>query len=177
MDSGKAPIEEAAERFLSNRRIAVTGVSRAPEGHGSNAVYTRLRDRGYEVFAVNPNAEEVEGDRAYPSLGAIDGGVDAVVIGTRPDRAIGTMRECVEMRVKNVWMHRAFGTGSYFRRCSRVWARAGHRGDRWGVPADVRTMQRPRAQRDEMVPDIDRQSAKAGVSLWAGFACARDMTV
>ncbi len=113
MDSGKAPIEEAAQRFLWNRRIAVTGVSRAPEGHGSNAVYTRLRDRGYEVFAVNPNAEEVEGDRAYPSLGAIDGGVDAVVIGTRPDRAIGTMRECVEMRVKNVWMHRAFGTGSY----------------------------------------------------------------
>jgi uncharacterized protein len=46
-------------------RIAVTGVSRNPQGHGSNAVYQRLRARGYEVFAINPNADEVEGDRCY----------------------------------------------------------------------------------------------------------------
>ena len=44
--------------------MAVTGVSRTPKSHGSNVVYKRLRERGYEVFAVNPNADEVEGDRA-----------------------------------------------------------------------------------------------------------------
>ena len=61
-------IDEAASAFLDNKRIAVTGVSRTPKTHGGNTVYKRLRDRGYEVFAVNPNAGEVEGDRAYPNL-------------------------------------------------------------------------------------------------------------
>lgn len=76
-------IRQAAATFLNNRRIAVTGVSRNPQGHGSNTVYQRLRARGYQVFAVNPNAETVEGDKAYPDLASIPGGVDAVVIGTR----------------------------------------------------------------------------------------------
>ena len=57
-------IKDAASEFLANKRVAVTGVSREPKGHGSNVVYKRLRERGYEVFAVNPNADEVEGDRA-----------------------------------------------------------------------------------------------------------------
>jgi predicted CoA-binding protein len=105
-------IAEAASEFLASRRIAVTGVSRQPQGHGSNVVYQRLRERGYEVFAVNPNADEVEGDRCYPDLQSIPGGVEAVVIGTRPDRAEATMHECAELGIEHVWMHRSFGGGS-----------------------------------------------------------------
>jgi predicted CoA-binding protein len=105
-------IGEAASDFLSKRRIAVTGVSRSPEQHGSNVVYQRLRERGYEVFAVNPNAEVVEGDPCYPDLRSIPGGVEAVVIGTRPERAEATMRECADLGVEHVWMHRSMGGGS-----------------------------------------------------------------
>ncbi len=105
-------IQEAASAFLSNKRVAVTGVSRHPKGHGSNIVYQRLRERGYEVFAVNPNAEEVEGDRSYHDLRSIPGGVDAVVMGTRPETCEETMRECAELGIHHVWMHRAFGGGS-----------------------------------------------------------------
>ena len=105
-------IDEATAAFLAKKRVAVTGVSRAPKQHGSNTVYKRLRERGYDVFAVNPNAEQVEGDRAYPDLGSIPGGVDAVVIGTRPERADETMRECAELGIRHVWMHRGYGAGS-----------------------------------------------------------------
>jgi predicted CoA-binding protein len=105
-------IAEAASEFLANKRVAVTGVSRAPKGHGSNAVYKRLRGRGYEVFAVNPNAEQVEGDPAYRDLRSIPGGVDAVVIATRVDLADETMRECAELGIRHVWMHRSVGAGS-----------------------------------------------------------------
>ena len=69
--------------FLANKRVAVTGVS-TPKTHGSNNVYKRLRERGYEVFAVNPNADEVEGDSCYQDLKSIPGGVQAVVIGRGP---------------------------------------------------------------------------------------------
>ena len=105
-------IKEAAAAFLANERVAVTGVSRTPETHGSNNVYRRLRDRGYEVFAVNPNADEVEGDPCYQDLKSIPGGVQAVVIGTRPEIAEDTMRECAELGIKHVWMHRGPGEGS-----------------------------------------------------------------
>ena len=106
------PIKQAAEDFLAHERIAVTGVSRHPESHGANVVYRRLRDRGYEVFAVNPNADEVEGDRSYHDLSEIPGGVDAVVIGTRPERAEATVEQCNDLGIKYVWMHRSFGAGS-----------------------------------------------------------------
>jgi uncharacterized protein len=105
-------ITNAASEFLSHRRVAVTGVSRQPRDHGSNVVYKRLRERGYEVFAVNPNADTVEGDRAYHDLGSIPDGVEAVVIATRPEIAEETMRECVELGIKYVWMHRGPGAGS-----------------------------------------------------------------
>jgi hypothetical protein len=105
-------IKEAASSFLANKRVAVTGVSRTPKTHGSNNVYRRLRERGYEVFAVNPNAREVEGDHSYPDLKSIPGGVQAVVIGTRPEIAENTMHECAELGIEHVWMHRGPGSGS-----------------------------------------------------------------
>ena len=105
-------VKDAANEFLATKRVAVTGVSRTAKGHGSNLVYQRLRERGYEVFAVNPNTGEVEGDRCYRDLSSIPGGVDAVVIGTRPEAAEGTMHECAELGITHVWMHRGPGPGS-----------------------------------------------------------------
>ena len=105
-------VKEAASSFLASKRVAVTGVSRTPKTHGSNNVYRRLRERGYEVFAINPNAQEVEGDRSYPDLKSIPGGVEAVVIGTRPEIADTTQRDCAEFGIKHVWMHRGPGNGS-----------------------------------------------------------------
>lgn len=105
-------IKQAAGEFLAEKRVAVTGVSRKPQGHGSNAVYQRLRQRGYTVFAVNPNASRVEGDTSYPNLKSIPGGVEWVVIGTRPETADATMRECADLGIRHVWMHRGPGAGS-----------------------------------------------------------------
>ena len=106
------PVKQAAAEFLANKRIAVTGVSRTPKDHGSNIVYKRLRDRGYQVFAINPSTDQVEGDRCYHDLRSVPGGVEAVLIGTRPETAEATMRECADLGIKHVWMHRGPGTGS-----------------------------------------------------------------
>ena len=106
-------MKQAAAEFLAGKRVAVTGVSRKPQGHGSNAVYQRLRERGYQVFAVNPNAGHVGGDPCYHDLASVPGGgVDWVVIGTKPEAAEATMRECADLGIKRVWMHRGPGPGS-----------------------------------------------------------------
>jgi predicted CoA-binding protein len=106
-------IQPAIDDFLAQKRIAVAGVSREPGGaHGGNVVYRRLKERGYEVFAVNPNADTVEGDPCYHDLRSIPGGVDAVVIATTPAVAPSVAEECKELGITRVWMHRSFSGGS-----------------------------------------------------------------
>lgn len=105
-------IKEAASTFLEARRIAVTGVSRTPNSHGGNVVYRQLRERGYEVFAVNPNAAVVEDDPAYPNLSAIPGGVEAVVIASRPEHALAAVKEAIDLGITQVWMHKSVDKGS-----------------------------------------------------------------
>jgi uncharacterized protein len=104
-------LQQAAGEFLSHRRIAVAGVAR-DGASAANVVYRRLRAEGYEVFPVNPSAEQVEGDRCYASVGSIPGGVDGVVIGTPPHASAEVVRDCVAAGVPRVWFHRSFGAGS-----------------------------------------------------------------
>jgi predicted CoA-binding protein len=113
------PVKQAASEFLAQKRIAVTGVSRSPKDHGANVVYKRLRDRGYTVFAINPNADEVEGDHCYHDLKSVPGGVEGVVIGTSPHNAEATMREVVDLDIGRVWMHRGPGGGSVSEEATR----------------------------------------------------------
>ena len=120
------PIKEAAGHFLAHRRIAVAGVSRVADGaHSGNAVYQRLRERGFEVFAVNPNADEVEGDKCYHHLSEIPDGVDAVVIATAPKDSASVMQDCIDLGIKSVWIHRSFGKGSYSKLAEQVGREAG----------------------------------------------------
>ncbi len=108
-----ADIKTAAEEFLGLHRIAVTGVSRSPSGHGSNTVYRRLKSRGYDVVAINPSTDRVEGDPSYPDLASVPGDpIQGVVIATRPERAMATVRECADLGISRVWMHRLSGEGS-----------------------------------------------------------------
>ncbi|MEI8332743.1 MAG: CoA-binding protein [Chloroflexota bacterium] len=108
-----ATAEAAIDDFLAQKRIAVAGVSREPGGkHGGNIIYKRLKERGYEVFAVNPNADTVEGDPCFRDLKSIPGGVDAVVIATAPAAVPSVARECKELGITRVWMHRSFAGGS-----------------------------------------------------------------
>jgi uncharacterized protein len=104
-------LREAAEEFLAQRRIAVAGVSRDGK-QSANLIYRRLRDTGHEVFAVNPNADEVEGDRCYPSVTAIPGGVDGVVVVTPAKASLAVATDCASAHVPRVWLHRGIGPGS-----------------------------------------------------------------
>ena len=110
--SKAARLEAAVREFLAHQRIAVAGVSRTDTNEAANLNYRKLRDLGYEVFAVNPNADTVEGDRCFESLGAIPGGVEAVVVATHPDVTPEIVRQCSDLGVGYVWMHRSFGDGS-----------------------------------------------------------------
>ncbi len=102
-------LNEAVADFLAQKRIAVVGVSRTKQD-AANLIYRKLRDAGYQVFPVNPNAEEVEGDTCYPDLKSIPGdGMDGVVVASRPEITEQIVERCAELNIPRIWMHRSLG--------------------------------------------------------------------
>lgn len=103
-------LETKINDFLAQKRIAVAGVSRHDSRHpAGNLIYHRLKTTGHEVFAVNPNMQTFQGDRCYPNLQSIPGGVEGVVIITRPETTERIVHDCSAAGVRCVWMHRSIG--------------------------------------------------------------------
>ena len=99
--------------FLAQKRIAVAGVSRDNSHHpAGNLIYRRLKKTGHDVFPVNPHMQTFEGDRCYPDLKSIPGGVDGVVIITRPEVTERIVNDCGDAGVRRVWMHQSLAKGS-----------------------------------------------------------------
>jgi predicted CoA-binding protein len=99
--------------FLAQRRIAVAGVSRDSGHHPvGNLIYQRLKKGGHDVFPVNPQMQTFDGDCCYPDLQSIPGGVDGVVIITRPEITERIVRDCSVAGVRRVWIHQSMAKGS-----------------------------------------------------------------
>ena len=109
----RTPLDVKVEDFLAQKRIAIAGVSRDKSRHPvGNLIYQRLKKTGHEVFALNPHMQTFEGDRCYPDVRSSPGGVDGVVIITRPETTEQIVRECGDVGVRRVWMHQSIGKGS-----------------------------------------------------------------
>lgn len=102
-------VDPLVDDFLAQKRIAVAGVSRKGKA-AANLIYNKLKGAGHQVFAINPNAEKIDGDRCYPDVGSLPESVDGVVIATNPANAERIVRQCIEHGVPRVWMHCSFGT-------------------------------------------------------------------
>ena len=90
--------KKLVEDFLSEKNIAVVGVSRTGKGFGYTA-YKELRSKGYNVYSVNPNAHDIEGEKCYPSLLALQGKVDAAVLVVPP-----FVKDAHSAGIKKIWM-------------------------------------------------------------------------
>lgn len=97
-----------ATAFLAQRRIAVVGASDDKASFGGT-IYRALRDHGYDVVAVNPNAEAVADDPCYPDLAAVPTPVDGAIVMVSQANAPGVVQDCVEQRVPRVWLFKGLG--------------------------------------------------------------------
>ncbi len=96
--------DELANEFLAQKHIAVAGVSRS-SAEAANGIYRTLRDKGYQVYAVNPQADTVEGDTCYPNMQAVPVKLDGAMIVTKPEISEQVVADCVAAGVPRVWMH------------------------------------------------------------------------
>jgi predicted CoA-binding protein len=89
--------------FFEVKRVALVGVSRSGKKFG-NVILTELKQRGYEVLVVHPEAQEIAGERCYPSLEALKGQVERVIICLPPHKAAQALREAAQAGIQKVWV-------------------------------------------------------------------------
>ena len=131
----KTSLETMASEFLAQKRIAVAGVSADRHRSAAAAIYRRLKGAGHDVFGINPNLETFDGDPCYPVVAAIPGGVDGVVIVTRPEVTEDIVQQCAKADVRRVWMHESSArTSSVSDRAIALCREAGIRAIPGGCP-------------------------------------------
>jgi len=104
-----AKLDNLVQDFLAQKKIAIVGVSDKRDT-GCNLAYKKLKENGYQVFAVNPRITTYEGAPCYSDLKSIPEKPDAVFILTSPKVTDRIIQQCVDLGVKHVWMHCMMGT-------------------------------------------------------------------
>jgi hypothetical protein len=129
-------MNQAIQDFVQGKRIAIMGVSRSGKKFG-NSIATELKQRGYQVFIVHPEAQEIGGERCYPSMSALPGPVDGVLICVSPKQSASALREAVQAGVKKIWLQqgadspealavaRELGVSPVTRKCILMYATTG----------------------------------------------------
>ena len=96
--------QELINEFLDKNNVfAVVGVSKEPEKYG-NQVYFDLKNAGYIVYPINPNAGKISNDKCYPSLRNLPEKPDVVDIVVPPKITENIVKECKDLNIKMVWM-------------------------------------------------------------------------
>jgi len=102
---------ERIDDFLSQKRLAVVGVSRNRHDF-TRVLFREFCQRGYDMVPVNPNLSEVEGRACYGRVQDVTPPVDGVLVMTSPSATDQVVRDCAEAGVSRVWMYRAGGQGA-----------------------------------------------------------------
>jgi len=85
--------------------VAVVGASRDRSKFGNISVRAHLQ-QGYEVFPVNPHADEVEGLPAFESLSEVPAeNLDRVTVYLPPDLTLDLLDEIAEVEPAEVWLN------------------------------------------------------------------------
>jgi predicted CoA-binding protein len=96
-------MNQAIQDFVETKRIAIVGASRSGKKFG-NSVYTELKQRGYDVYIVHPQAQEIGGVPCYPNLAALRDKVDGVVVCVPPKQSAQVLRDAAAAGLKKVWL-------------------------------------------------------------------------
>lgn len=111
--------KKTVDDFISQKNIAVMGVSRNPKKFG-NYIYKELKLKGYNVFAVNPHMESYEGDKVYNSLDTLPSPADGVVLSIPPEKAKEAVKEVAAKGIKRVWLQQGSSNKEVIKTCEEL---------------------------------------------------------
>lgn len=96
-------MEDLVKTAINSRVFAVVGASNDREKYG-NIIYRDLKNAGLTVYPVNPNADEVEGDRAYPRLQDLPERPDVADIVIPPSAGMAVASDAAEAGATYFWL-------------------------------------------------------------------------
>jgi len=91
------------ELMLEKKVWAVVGANQDAEKYG-NMIYRKLKARGYEVYAVNPVYDIVEGDKCYKDLSLLPVVPDVIDMVVSPKRGYAIIEEAAKLGIKYIWL-------------------------------------------------------------------------
>jgi len=89
--------------LLSTRTIASVGLSSNQEKE-SYWIVSYLKDQGYRIIPVNPTADEILGEKAYPDLESVPEKIDVVQVFRKPEDVPPVVDSAIKVGAKVVWM-------------------------------------------------------------------------
>lgn len=108
--------KKAIDNFLDQKNIAVIGVSSKGKGFGV-AVYSHLKNNGYNVFGVNKNGGKIEDEKLYKSLSEIPHKIESVITVVPPSETEKIVREIDSLGINQVWMQQGSESKSAIEFC------------------------------------------------------------
>ena len=93
-------VTDILERY---RTLTVVGLSSKPM-RPSHGVAEYMQQHGYRIIPVNPQESVVLGEKAYPSLEAVPGNTEFVVIFRRPACVPEIVESAIRKGAKVIWM-------------------------------------------------------------------------
>jgi predicted CoA-binding protein len=96
-------------QFLENQPIALVGVSRNPKKFGA-AAFRELRDKGMNVIPVNPEADEIMGEKSYRNISSLPADTKGVIIMTRKEKTAAVVKEAIEKGIREIWIQQMADT-------------------------------------------------------------------
>ena len=93
----------AIQQFVSDKTMAVVGVSAGGKGFGSFA-YAELKKRGFRLLPVHPTAPAIQGDRCWPRLSDLPEKVERVLVVVKPEHAVNVVRDAAAAGISHVWL-------------------------------------------------------------------------
>jgi hypothetical protein len=84
--------------------VAIIGASNDRRKFGNKALRA-FRAQGYTVVPINPHAQEVEGEPAYPSVLDYSGPIDEATLYVPPAVGVRVVEEIARKEIKTIWLN------------------------------------------------------------------------
>jgi predicted CoA-binding protein len=95
--------------FIDSQPIALVGVSRNPKKFGY-AAFKELKEKGMKIIPVNPNADEIMGDKCYPNVKMLPPEVSSIIVFTKKAETASVIRDAKEKGITQIWIQQMADT-------------------------------------------------------------------
>jgi len=96
--------EEIRKLLLSTKTIAIVGVSANTDRASYHVARYLQKNTQYELFFVNPAADEILGQKVYKFLSEIEKEIDLVDVFRKPDDCLTVLEEAIAIKAKAIWL-------------------------------------------------------------------------